>query len=445
MKLTNMSKFFLSIFALFISLNFSFAQDGYQIKVQLDSFQEKQIYLGYHLMDKQYIQDTVEINKDGFFIFKGDEELVGGVYLLIMPPDNQYFPILISKGEQHFTIKANAKNPFKNIEIKGSPDNKLYYDYLTYLSKQIPIKNKLIEAYEKEGISEADKKAIEKKLEDLDEEVKKYHENLANNKPKSFSALLAKARSSIVIPEFKNEASEDDVKMKRYLFYKKHYFDNFKMDDPRLLRSPELFKRIDYYIQNLTPQHPDSINVSLDRIFKLIEGSEETFRYYLSHYLNEYAKSKIVGMDAVYVHLVENYYAKGRAPWVDEESLKKITDNARTLKPILVGKIAPDIKVYKQEKETVSLHDIDAKYTIMIFWEPDCGHCKKTMPVLRDLYPKLKKQGVEVLAICTKKYDKDKKLAEVEKCWKFLDEHEMTKWINATDPFIRSRYAQIYD
>ncbi|HHH49936.1 MAG TPA: redoxin domain-containing protein [Saprospiraceae bacterium] len=282
-------------------------------------------------------------------------------------------------------------------------------------------------------------------MEDLDKEVEIYHENLAKNNPNSFAAMLAKARTSIVIPEFKGQGTEDEIKMKRYLFYKKHYFDNFKMDDPRMLRSPELFKRIDYYIKNLTPQHPDSINVSLDRIFNLIEGSEETFRYYLSHYLNEYAKSKIVGMDAVYVHLVENYYAKGKAPWVDEESLKKITDNARTLKPILVGKIAPNIKVYKRDNEAISLHDIKSKYTILVFWQPDCGHCKKSMPVLKEIYEKYKDKGVEVLSICTKKYDKDKKMEEVEKCWKFLDEHEMNKWINAVDPFIRSRYAQIYD
>ncbi|HHH50592.1 MAG TPA: DUF4369 domain-containing protein, partial [Saprospiraceae bacterium] len=164
MKPTKMSKLLVLTLALFFAFNFSFAQDAYEIKVKLDSFPQKEIYLGYHLMDKQYIQDTIQINKNGYFIFKGEEALPGGVYLIILPPDNQYFPILISKGEQHFTIKANAKNPFKGIKIKGSPDNKLYYEYLTYLSTKIPIKNKLLEAYEKEGISEADKKALEKKL-----------------------------------------------------------------------------------------------------------------------------------------------------------------------------------------------------------------------------------------------------------------------------------------
>ena len=46
-------------------------------------------------------------------------------------------------------------------------------------------------------------------------------------------------------------------------------------------------------------------------------------------------------MDAVYVYLVENYYATGQAAWTEEEQLKKIIDNATTLQPLLVGKIAP--------------------------------------------------------------------------------------------------------
>ena len=32
-----------------------------------------------------------------------------------------------------------------------------------------------------------------------------------------------------------------------------------------------------------------------------MEPAKETFKYYLVHYLNKYAASKIVGFDAVYV------------------------------------------------------------------------------------------------------------------------------------------------
>ena len=58
----------------------------------------------------------------------------------------------------------------------------------------------------------------------------------------------------------------------------------------------------------------------------MLEGMKpapETFKYYLVHFLNEYAKSKVVGYDAMYVHLVDKYYSTGLAPWTDEEQLEK--------------------------------------------------------------------------------------------------------------------------
>ena len=35
-----------------------------------------------------------------------------------------------------------------------------------------------------------------------------------------------------------------------------------------------------------------------------------------------------MGMDAVFVHMVENYYITGQCDWIDEEQLKKITERA---------------------------------------------------------------------------------------------------------------------
>ena len=439
-----MNRFFLFSFFLFLFGQQLVAQDGYQIKVKIDGFQEKEAYLGYHLLDKQYIRDTVQINDKGELVFEGSNELAGGVYLLIMPPENQYFPLLISEGEQHFTMETKLDDPFANMNIKGSEDNKMYYKYMEYLSQKVPQKNKLFEEIKAAGSDEAKKSTIKKQLETLDEEVRLYHKNLVDKFPKAFTSLLAKSRIEIEEPQFKGD--DQKKQMQRYYFFKEHWFDNYSLDDNRMLRSPDLFKRVDYYMEKLTPQVPDSISISLDKVLGLMSGSPETYKYYLGHYLNKYIKSKVVGMDAIYVHLVENYYSDpAKTDWVEDEQRGKMVDNAKTLKPILIGKKAPDIKMKKRDESEISLHEVNSKYTVLVFWEPDCGHCKKTMPSLKDFYAKFKPQGVEVFGVCTKKYDKETKLEEVEKCWQFLDENEMNDWINTIDPFLRSRYYQKYD
>lgn len=149
------------------------------------------------------------------------------------------------------------------------------------------------------------------------------------------------------IPDFSKEPA-DKKDLIIFNYYKDHYFDFSDFKDDRAVRLPLFSQKVDRYIQRLTMQHPDSINVALDYILsKCIVGSEN-YKYLLSSYLNQYANSKFVGMDGVYVHLVEQYYANNKASWMDPENLAKMVSDAKSLKPLLIDKIAPDILVYKK-------------------------------------------------------------------------------------------------
>lgn len=410
------------------------AQKAYSIEFEIENYFNDKVVLGYHLGDKQFIQDTTFI-ENGKFTFTGDQPLDAGVYLLILPPENDYCQVLIEENDQHFTFKTDAKHLTKNVKVKGSKTNQKFYDYMNYLgtarSKVASAKAKKEKATEKEKIQ------IDTELEKVNDEVISYQNEILKKDPKSLTSLIIKSGQEISIPEF--EGTPEQVKQKQYEFYKSHYFDNVDLSDERLLRSPVLYQRVDYYLNKLTPQHPDSINVSLDYLLKSMEPAEKTFKYYLVHYLNHYAKSKIVGMDAVYVHLVDNYYAKNKAFWTDEDQVKKIIDNANTLKPILIGKIAPDIQMQTKEKTMLSLHEIESKYTVLFFWDPDCGHCKKSMPDMVKFYEDYKGKGVELFSVCTKVMDK------VSMCWETIDDKNMGKWVNVVDPYIRSKYKTIYD
>jgi len=78
---------------------FSQKLTGYEIKIQIDGFKEKEIYMAYHLGEKQYIKDTLRPQSDGSFLFKGDTPLESGIYLVVLPPDNNYFQLIIEKGD----------------------------------------------------------------------------------------------------------------------------------------------------------------------------------------------------------------------------------------------------------------------------------------------------------------------------------------------------------
>ncbi|MBL0113575.1 MAG: redoxin domain-containing protein [Saprospiraceae bacterium] len=410
---------------------------GYDIQIKLKHAPSDTLYLGYYYADKQFLRDTA-VGKDGLFKFKNTKSLEPGIYLLVMPPKNDFIQLFINEGEQQLQIEADAQEVVKSFRIKGSHDNEVFYDYLNYLDIKRPEAQVLTEQI-KATADDKIKAGLQEKLDDLNKAVKDKQKNIVAQNAGSLSALLVESTLEVEMPSF--EGTKSEVDMQRYLYYKTHYFDHLPIGDQRVLRSPLLHDRLEYYVEKLTPQEPDSINVALDYIFKKIKNSEETFKYYLIHFLNKYAGSKLVGFDAIYVHLVDEYYSKGFASWIDEEQLQKMEKNAAALRPILIGKIAPEIKLiqYPNEKP-ISLHQINSPYTILFIWDPTCSHCKASMPFVVKFYEKFKSHGVELLAVCSQFTDK------VPTCWQYLDEQKIKPgWINAADPYHASKYKVLYD
>lgn len=423
---------------LYVSLISSYMlAQSYDLEVKIDGYSNDTLLLGYHLGNKQYIADTAFL-ENGYYRFTGDKTLKPGMYLIITRPENKFFQMLFSDTlNQKFDIHLDLNDENPLVSSKKSKENQMFRDYMQLLGSKRGEVEGLNKS--KEGLTDPGEiEAVNNKISNINDEVKGFQNRILNDYPKSLLAGIVRSNVEISVPEFL-EAQEEERPRLRFEYYKEHFFDNIDLTDSRLLYSPISYSKVSYYIEKLTVQHPDSIAVSIDRILKLAEPNQEVFRYFLSHYLSFYGNSKYVGMDGIYVHLADKYYAKGKAPWVEEESLEKIIKSADELRPTLVGKVAPNLILKNRDGGSVELHKIQAEYTVLIFWAPDCGHCKKSMPKLNEFYDIYSKTGVEVIAVCTKTTTK------VPDCWKFIDEHRLDKWINAVDPYLQSNFSVLYN
>jgi thiol-disulfide isomerase/thioredoxin len=223
----------------------------------------------------------------------------------------------------------------------------------------------------------------------------------------------------------------------RYLYYKAHFWDNIDFNDDRIIRTPIFHGKLKSFMQSMTVQMPDSINAAADYIIEKARPSKELFKYCIWYVTYTYETSDIMGMDAVFVHMADTYYASHQAFWVDDATQFKITDRANTLRPLLLGKKAPNLIMRDIHGDFRALHDVEAPYIVTIFWDPDCGHCKKAVPVLDSLYKAfLQPQGIEVYAVCAE--------YELDKWRKYVKEHEF-QWINVSDSTYTIPFKKLYD
>ena len=431
-----MNKFILCISLLLTA--FLGTGQSYKIKVKIDGYTNDTLLLGYQFGDKQYIKDTTFRVKDEFiFQSKDKEPLEPGIYLVVTKPDNDYFQFMVDYKDQEFSIHTDKKDINANLKFKNSKLNSDFMEYVNYITK-LRVEADSIQKIAKDVHDEPATAIIKGKLNELDKQVSDKQSQILKSQPKSILSTLIRWSLDVNIPEMEGSTKEEKDE-KIFLYYKSHYFDDVDFTDNRAVRLPLFHGKIDRYVSKLTAQIPDSINAALDYLLAKCTPGSENYKYILSNSLNQYGNSKYVGMDGVYVHLAENYYESGKAPWIDKETLAKIVKDAKALKPLLIDKIAPNIRVFRRDGSPITLHEIKSPYTLLLIWAPDCPHCKQSMPGLVTFYEQYKSKGVEIVALCNK-VSKDEP-----SCWESVDELKMGQWINTSDPSLSSNFKLIYD
>jgi len=311
-------------------------KEGHKITGAVSGLKDSTVMLAYYFGGKQYATDTANV-VNGKFIFEGDKKLKGGMYLVVLS-ESRYFDIIVS--EQHFSFTTKSDDLVGAMTFKNSKENPAFYEYLNFITnmqKEVTPLRKQLETAEGKN-----KKVLQEKASEVDKKVKEFRSNFIKNHSDKFFTKIINATTEPVIPESPLDSLGNPDKTFPYRFYKKHFWDNIDFSDERMLRTPIFYSKMDQYLDKLTAKHPDSINVSADVLVEHSRANSEIFQYVVSYITSTYERSKIMGMDAVFVHMVENYYITNQCNWVDSTQLVKIADRAQKIAPNLIGRKASE-------------------------------------------------------------------------------------------------------
>jgi thiol-disulfide isomerase/thioredoxin len=441
-----MNKNILITFLLSLLFVNSFSQ-GYEIKIKINGLQDTLVILGHYLNKSMYPDDTTRIDKKGYGIFKGKSPLPGGMYIIYLP-NTRYFEIIMD-NDQVFSLETDTSEFLKTLSFKGSDDNQVFIDFQRFIvilkAKADSIQHKINTAK-----NEKEKNNLLEALKKLNESRISYIEKINKDYPGLFVSKFLKATLDITVPDPPKDKNGKVIDSTwQYYYYRNHYFDNFDIADPRMLRTPLYEDKIVNYITNVIPQIPDSIIVEIDKLIEKSRSDSNLFRYMLITLFNYYGKSNYMGMDAVQIHIADKYYIP-ESWWSDTKFINDLKERVEKTKPLLIGKTAPDITLIhvptdhfmKAAQDSVlkrfphigvqfNLHQIQADFLVLVFWEADCGHCKTAIPKLYEEYEKnLKSKGIKVLAVSTL-FGEEGKIKWID----FVNDRKLYDWINAWNPY----------
>ena len=423
---------------LFISLSLR-AQvlTSYEFKVKIKGVSDTTLFLAHHYGAQQYVIDTVKINSNSEAVFSGNDTLPGGIYLCVAPSlKNKYFEFIVSGKEPKFQMETDTFDFVKNMKVTGSKENTIFYEDLNFINTKKTeitlLKNKL----QSVGETSEEGKQIKEEMKSVNKQVEDERARIISENPGLFYASFLQCITDIKIPDapINPDGTKDSTFAIRYV--RNHYFDNINFNDERLLRTNMYDIRVKKYLKDYVQKTPDSINVAIDFILNKTKVNKYTFQFITVMLLNEYANSKIMGFDAVYVYIVDKYYSTGQAFWLDDVGLYRIQAQADKIRPILIGKQAPPLILQDTLNKDIALYSLNNKFTVIVFWSPDCGHCKKDMPKFEKLYPELAPLGVEFYAVYSEE--------EIDKWKKWLSEHTYP-WINVANIKLKEAYQVKYN
>ncbi|MDI1355234.1 MAG: DUF5106 domain-containing protein [bacterium] len=463
-----MKKFILTFVVFAASISHSFAQ-GYDIKINFKGCKDSLVFLVKYNWDQQFVVDTCKNFKNGAIVFKGTKDLDKGMYVLVSQATTVYFEFFINDSEK-MTISADANDPNGSLSVVGSKDNDLFFSYLRFVAGKNKEFGKVLE--QTKGMNKADStKFVQEKITVFMADAKKYDAEYMQKVKGTFVydfMNLKTEKEPLNIPKASNGRPDS---IYSYYYYKSHYFDGVDFKDSRIMRTPLFDDRVKSYFDRVIVNHPDTVIQEIDKMLaKCVEGGP-IYNQLIGYFTYKYEQSKIIGFDKVFVHLGDTYILTGKASGVyTEETVKKIKERLDIMRNLLMdaqvaelymidttgGKVVrkmgfdtasssksvTDLYYKNIEKLTPmfkTLYQVKAKYTVLVFWAADCGHCQTEIPKLHENLKTGKgKIDVKVFAVQTKD--------ELFDTWrKFIIEKKVTDFIHVYDPIHLNNLKERFD
>ena len=414
-----MKKHLVIIFAA-LTASSAFAQ-GYQLSLKAPGYKSGITYLTYYMGTNFNIVDSAAIGNNGTAVFKGAENLPPGIYAIFFPGKQLRTEFLIGR-EQIISVTADTTDLVNKTVITGSKENILYDQYQKFAASKGRVIQQELKAY-RNSVNREDSLLHEKKYTAYNKELNEYREGIIKNQPNSMMAALLNAMKEPSYPATVPVTKQDSIN--NYNEYKKHYWDGISFMDDRIIRTPFFLKKLERYYRDVISPDPDTIIKDVDYKLLLARSAPEMYKFLLNWVTDEFINPKYMGQDAVFVHLFEKYHSKGASFWLNEKQMEAISRRAYMLMANLIGEKAAELEMLNTENKPTSLYSLDAEYTIISFWDPNCGHCKEEVPRLDSIYKaSWKKHNVKIFAVLTPDGKQD-----VKPEWlKFIKDKNLGEW-----------------
>ncbi len=414
------------------------SKPGYKITLQVDDCTDSMILICYYYAQEMHVLDTAYNNGRGKFIFSGDRELKPGLYFFTNN-GSRFSEFVVYNEKPEFQFRTKQSNWVTNMKVRGSHQNEIYYAYQCASDAMYKEIDQAKHTLDSASLVEF-KRRQHLRIDSLKLDIMEKH-------PSSmFSKMMQSVRNIDEEVPQKHPDGTPLTDKDRYEWFMQHYFDHMPIDEDFIIRTPKpvFYQRvIDYMDKYMRGMPPELICPLLDSLIDRSEPAPEVFRWLLYNITEKYLQSNVMVYDEVYVHLVQRYFATGKADWLEPSTVDQQIERANKWERLLVGRVSPELVLFDTLRHVHSLHRMPGRYTLLLFWSPTCGHCRDIIP---DIY-RVFNSYADSLDLTAYAILSEPDEATVSKWKKFLTDHHIDnpRWINLNGGEANIDWREVYD
>ena len=394
---------------------------GHSIQIVLKPYQNTKVYIGTNYGRNRVLADSTLLNAQSEGVFESKTKLTPGIYFVVSPKYSILFDFLVDEN-QHFKIIADTAS-INTFQIIGSKENDIFKAYSKSMN-DLGMQLSSIENKYKNATNAKDSANFKELYLSKDKEVKATRTTVIKTYPGSMTSFFLNVMQRPEAPAMPTINGKLDS-LYPYYYVKNHFWDDVVFNDNRLLRTPFFEDKLDEYFKNYVSREPDSIIEEVQYMLTVAKTGKEIYPFLLFKFTNKYIAPEFMGQEKVFIHLFQNFFAKGDTVLLNEASKKSITERAYSMMANQLGLAAPSLIINTPENKKVSLYDQKAPYIFLAFWDPTCSHCKVEIPRLDSFYKaSWKNLEVKIFSVNTN----FKELG----AWKtFIQENHLENWVHA--------------
>lgn len=330
--------------------------------------------------DKNFIpKDTILLAK-GTKTIKNTKSIVGGIYYLYFPKTKQKIEFILEDNDT-VQIQISGADYLENTKINKTKNNVL----LSYQRLEKSLSN-----YDSSYAAEL---KLGKKFSQIQKAAYfkiKTDSLMAYRKAK---LKLFKPNDAIYIYFNTLNKLDENIPNKRDYAARDAFLKKFDLNEPKLFFTPTMKQIVVEYL-SFYPLQGDTLTKGLDEVFKKLFCTNKAYSFVFDYFTKVFKNREVLNNTGGYAYLIDKYVKNNTCAFLDKNNKQAFLNELTQLQAQQIN--APIVNVILEDTLGIkkNLHEFSKNYnyTVLIFYDPNCEHCKVEVPKMDSTIKVLEKE-----------------------------------------------------